>query len=122
MQASVSVRIDLPDGQRIGPGKIRLLERIEETGSISAAGRSMGMSYKRAWSLIDTLNRMFEEPVVASRHGGAQGGGAGVTPFGSELIQAYLAVEAQAKSATAARLGPILGKVAKPRSGAGEGN
>lgn len=91
--ASFSLRIDF-DGSRsetrsIGPGKIRLLELVAETGSISAAGRAMQMSYRRAWLLIDALNRMFKHPVVTTRGGGQGGGGASLTPFGTELVASY---------------------------------
>lgn len=94
----LTVRIDLGSGAAIGPGKIRLLEAIGKTGSISQAGRSLGMSYRRAWLLIDDLNRCFRAPVVATRPGGAKGGGAALTPFGRKLIEKYRAIEAQAAS------------------------
>ncbi|WP_027135826.1 winged helix-turn-helix domain-containing protein [Geminicoccus roseus] len=113
MQAAISVRIDFPEGRRIGPGKVRLLETIDEAGSISAAGRAMGMSYKRAWSLVDELNRMFTEPLVASRHGGAQGGGAELTPFGRSVVDAYRSVETEAGRATAAAMAAISEKLAQ---------
>jgi molybdate transport system regulatory protein len=116
MQAAISVRIDFPEGNRIGPGKVRLLETIGETGSISAAGRAMGMSYKRAWSLVDELNRMFTEPLVASRHGGAQGGGAELTPFGRSVVEAYRAVETEAGRSAAAAMGEVAAKLVR-RSG-----
>lgn len=90
------LRLDFEDGRRLGPGKIALLERIQATGSISAAGRAIGMSYKRAWDLVDELNRTFREPVVATRLGGAQGGGAALTAFGSGLVARYRAMEAAA--------------------------
>ena len=73
-------------GARIGPGKAKLLESIRDTGSISAAARDMGMSYKRAWVLLDSINRAFTEPVVTAAPGGAGGGGASLTPFGAEVL------------------------------------
>lgn len=79
-------RIDFPDGERLGRGKIELLERIQTTGSISAAGRAMGMSYRRAWLLVSAMNHMFDEVVVESQRGGRAGGGAMVTQFGQELL------------------------------------
>ena len=79
MAARLSIRIDLPGGRRVGPGKIRLLELIDETGSISAAGRAMAMSYRRAWLLVESLNTGFREPVVDAQPGGRHGGGARLT-------------------------------------------
>src|SRR5919108_2663065 len=73
------IRIDLPGGRRVGPGKIRLLELIDETGSISAAGRAMAMSYRRAWLLVESLNTSFRERVVDAQPGGRHGGGARLT-------------------------------------------
>ena len=122
MAAEISVRIDFPGGRRVGPGKVRLLELIAQTGSISAAGRAMGMSYKRAWSLVDELNRTFTAPLVLSRHGGAQGGGAELSPFGSAVVQAYRAVERASSDAAATLLETVAGHLADERSGAGEGN
>jgi len=76
-----------------GPGKAELLEAIEQTGSISAAGRSMDMSYRRAWLLVDTMNRSFREPVVDASRGGRHGGGAHLTPFGKEVLERYREVQ-----------------------------
>jgi molybdate transport system regulatory protein len=92
----ITLRIDFDADRRLGPGKIRLLERIDETGSISAAARSMNMSYRRAWLLVDSLNRMFAEPVVAAAAGGARGGGAEVTPLGHRVVRAYRDMETRA--------------------------
>jgi molybdate transport system regulatory protein len=83
------LRIDFPPDNRLGHGKIRLLELIASTGSISAAGRAMDMSYRRAWLLVDALNSMFSRPVVESQRGGKQGGGAALTEFGNELLHTY---------------------------------
>lgn len=95
------LRIDFPPADRLGRGKILLLELIRETGSISAAGRAMDMSYRRAWLLVDALNRMFTEPSVDTQRGGKQGGGALVTPFGEELIRRYREMEERARAAIA---------------------
>jgi molybdate transport system regulatory protein len=95
----LTVRIDFGSGRSIGPGKVRLLEAIGKTGSISQAGRSLGMSYRRAWVLVDDLNRCFRKPVVATQPGGARGGGAALTPFGRKLIEHYHSIETQAMSA-----------------------
>jgi molybdate transport system regulatory protein len=73
----------------LGPGKGRLLEEIDRAGSISAAARGMGMSYKRAWDLVSDLNALFTQPVVATSFGGAKGGGATLTPFGRDVLARY---------------------------------
>lgn len=88
----------------IGPGKAELIERIGATGSISAAARAMGMSYRRAWQLVEALNRDFRQPVVTTAIGGTRGGGAQVTPFGRRLVAAFRAMEGKASSAIAADL------------------
>ena len=77
----------------IGPGKAELLEAIAATGSIAESARRLGMSYRRAWLLVDTMNRCFREPVVASATGGAGGGGARMTPFGDRVLAAYRDME-----------------------------
>jgi molybdate transport system regulatory protein len=88
----------------IGPGKAELIERIGATGSISAAARAMGMSYRRAWQLVEALNRDFREPVVTTAVGGTRGGGAHVTPFGRRVVAAFRAMEGKASSSIAADL------------------
>jgi molybdate transport system regulatory protein len=88
----------------IGPGKAELVERIGATGSISAAARAMGMSYRRAWQLVEALNRDFRQPVVTTAIGGPRGGGARVTPFGERLVAAFRAMEGKASAAIAADL------------------
>ena len=77
----------------IGPGKADLLDSIAASGSISESARRLGMSYRRAWLLVDTMNRCFREPVVASATGGSGGGGAQVTPFGRTVLARYRALE-----------------------------
>jgi len=100
----LTVRVDFGSERALGPGKIRLLEAVGRSGSISQAGRSLDMSYRRAWLLIDDMNQCFREPVVTTQSGGAQGGGAALTPFGQELIETYRAIEAQAIAATKSQL------------------
>ena len=100
----LSIRIDFDDEGRLGPGKVTLLERIAQEGSISAAGRSMKMSYKRAWELVSDINQSFEEPLVTAQTGGRSGGGAVLTERGQELIRHYRAIERKALSATATHL------------------
>lgn len=98
------IRIVFGEDEMIGPGKAELLERIDRCGSIAAAGREMGMSYKRAWELVGTLNAMFREPLVESTRGGPKGGGAVLTQAGREVLGLYRAFEQEAAEAGAARL------------------
>ena len=95
----LSIRIDLPSGSRIGPGKIALLEAIHSTGSISGAARAIGMSYRRAWLLVEEINQTLREPAVTAETGGARGGGAVVTPVGEKVVGLYRAIELQARTA-----------------------
>src|SRR5882724_2686231 len=92
----VSLRLDLPSGARIGPGKVVLLEAIASTGSISGAGRALKMSYRRAWELVEDLNRHLGTPVLATASGGTGGGGARLTEAGQTLVAEYRALEAAA--------------------------
>ena len=85
----------------MGPGKAELLEAIAREGSISAAGRAMGMSYRRAWTLVDVMNRCWSEPVVQTSIGGGNKGGATLTAFGSRLLGAYRELEARLVEAAA---------------------
>ncbi len=86
-------RVEFSAEDRLGPGKIRLLEEIQTHGSISAAARAMGMSYRRAWLLADSLNKMFDQPAVTAQTGGSGGGAATLTPFGVELVRLYRGME-----------------------------
>ncbi|MEJ5212125.1 MAG: LysR family transcriptional regulator [Burkholderiales bacterium] len=98
------LRILLGGASSLGPGKVALLEEIERHGSISAAARAMGMSYRRAWLLVDAMNTAFREPLVTTATGGAGGGGAAVTDFGREVLRRYRAMEAKAHKAIEADL------------------
>ncbi|MDO9637895.1 MAG: LysR family transcriptional regulator [Pseudotabrizicola sp.] len=98
------IRIVFGEAEMMGPGKADLLEGIDRTGSIAAAGREMGMSYKRAWELIGTLNAMFHTPVVSSTRGGPGGGGAVLTNTGRQVLQLYRGFEADSAKAGAAQL------------------
>jgi molybdate transport system regulatory protein len=111
--AVLSLRIDLPRGGRIGPGKIALLEAIGREGSISAAGRALGMSYRRAWELVDALNHQLGTPMVAATAGGARGGGATLTEAGLALVADYRAIERAAAEAASDRL-RALAAMARP--------
>ena len=88
----------------IGPGKAELIERIAQTGSISAAARDMGMSYRRAWQLVEALNAACVEPVVTTAVGGKRGGGAEVSAFGKRLVREFRAMEDKASRAIAGDL------------------
>lgn len=94
----LSIRIDLASGGRIGPGKIALLEAIRSTGSISAAARSIGMSYRRAWLLVEEIDQTLREPAVRAKTGGAHGGGAVLTPVGEKVVNLYRTIETQARA------------------------
>ena len=102
--ASLHLRIDFGEERSIGPGKIRLLELVAETGSISAAGRALAMSYRQAWLLIDEMNRMFASPVVVAQTGGGGGGGANLTASGKALVRRYRALERRATTGANADL------------------
>lgn len=88
----------------IGPGKADLLDAVARTGSISAAAREMGMSYRRAWLLVDTMNRCFKTPLVEASKGGAGGGGACITELGMEVLMRYRAMELKAAASVAAEM------------------
>ena len=98
-RARLSIRVDLASGLRIGPGKISLLETIRSTGSISAAARSLEMSYRRAWLLVEEINSGLDEPAVTAESGGRHGGGAAVTAVGERIIDLYHSIESQSRSA-----------------------
>lgn len=111
--ARLFLRVDLAPNGRLGPGKIILLEEIARSGSISAAGRALGMSYRRAWLLVDELNRLFGSPVVATQLGGSHGGGAALTALGSEVVARYRALEQAAEPLVAEHLGPLEAMAAR---------
>jgi molybdate transport system regulatory protein len=114
--ARVRVSIVFESGARIGPGKAKLLESIRDTGSISAAAREMGMSYKRAWVLLDSINQAFTEPVVKAAPGGAGGGGAILTAFGVEMLERYHRIHDRAASHAADDLAALASR-ARPEAG-----
>ena len=98
----------------MGPGKAELIVRIEQTGSISAAARAMGMSYRRAWQLVESLNETYSEPVVKTATGGSRGGGAQVTDFGRRLVTQFRAMEDKASAAIASDLRRFALHLRKP--------
>ena len=99
MPTRLTIRLDFESGRRLGAGKVALLEAIDSTGSISAAGRAHRMSYRRAWLLVDELNRLFAAPLVSARHGGAQGGGAQLTQEGRRIVALYRGAEGKMHAA-----------------------
>jgi molybdate transport system regulatory protein len=114
--AKLRLRIDFDPEGSIGPGKITLLERIRETGSISAAARSLEMSYRRAWLLIDDMNQLFREPVISSTVGGSGGGGAALTAFGTDLIARYRLIESETHAAVGKQLAALQAATGRPDS------
>jgi len=103
MPATVQFRLRIVKGEDIavGPGKIDLLEQIRDTGSITAAARALGMSYRRAWLLVDTMNRCFRRPVVEAAAGGERGGGTHLTALGEAVLRHYRAAEREAARSAA---------------------
>jgi molybdate transport system regulatory protein len=113
----LSIRIDLASGARIGPGKVALLEEIERSGSISAAGRALKMSYRRAWELVEDLNKSLGTTLVATAAGGSGGGGARLTKAGMAVVTRYRAIEADSAFAVKKHL-TALGRVLSAEDGA----
>lgn len=94
----LKVRLMLGDEIAMGPGKADLLEAIEREGSISAAARALGMSYRRAWLLVETMNRCFSQPLVQALAGGLQGGGAQLSDEGRQVLQRYRQLQARLRA------------------------
>jgi molybdate transport system regulatory protein len=113
--AQFRLRVRRGDDIAIGPGKIDLLEAIAATGSITAAARQLGMSYRRAWLLVDTMNRCFTGPVVETAAGGARGGGTRLTGRGAEAIRLYRRIESKAARAGATDLAALTALLHAPR-------
>jgi molybdate transport system regulatory protein len=112
----LTLRVDLGTGRALGPGKVRLLEAIDKTGSISQAGRMLGMSYRRAWLLVDDMNNCFRDAVITAQPGGVHGGGATLTRFGQQLVERYRAIEADALVATRKHLHDLEAALKSPKS------
>ena len=108
----LSIRIDLSNGDRIGPGKIALLEAIRDKGSISGAARALKMSYRRAWLLVEEINQALAEPAVTAEMGGRSGGGASVTPVGEKIVDLYRKIETSARTAAGTEF-RALGKLVR---------
>jgi molybdate transport system regulatory protein len=110
--AKFRIRVTAGDVIAIGPGKIALLEAISETGYITAAAKSLDMSYRRAWMLLDELNRALRKPAVDSAKGGQHGGGSELTEVGRQLIDTYRRIEETASRACAADIKRLVGLIA----------
>lgn len=108
----LTIRIDFDGERHVGHGKIRLIEMVGEHGSISAAARAMGMSYRRAWLLLDEVNRMFADSVVETQLGGKGGGNARLTDFGKTLVELYREIEMQTSHAYSRRIKGLERKLA----------
>ena len=107
------MRVTLGDLNAIGPGKVALLEAVQEQRSISAAAKSLGMSYRRAWVLIDELNRALKSPAVTTAAGGSGGGGTMLTDVGHRIVVLYRGIEAQAEQSCKMEIGQLLALVAR---------
>jgi molybdate transport system regulatory protein len=115
----VRFRIDFADHSSVGPGKISLLESIRDAGSLSQGARNIGMSYRRAWLLVESLKRSFRQPVTVASTGGRDGGGMLVTEFGDTLIKGYRQLERDFATLAERRLQPIASTVSRnSKSGA----
>jgi len=110
----LTLRVLTADSPAMGPGRARLIANIDATGSISAAAREMGMSYRRAWQLVEAINASFSRPVVITAVGGKRGGGAAVTPFGREILAHYQRMEEKASAAIARDLREFSRLLRKP--------
>ena len=108
MSVQIRLRITKGDEIAVGPGKIALLEAVAATGSITAAARALRMSYRRAWLLLDTMNRCFRKPLIAAEAGGRRGEGATLTPLGVDVVARYRRIERVALEAGAADIRAFL--------------
>ncbi|GAN98617.1 transcriptional regulator for molybdenum transport LysR/ModE/MopA [Komagataeibacter xylinus NBRC 13693] len=108
----LTLRVDANGSPLLGHGKIKLLEQIGQTGSISAAARAMGMSYRRAWLLVEAMNTTFVRPLVAARPGG--GGGAGLSPEGEAVVRLYRDIEKAGRDAVQGQLETLAAMCSPP--------
>lgn len=105
---STQFRLELKHAIAIGPGKADVLQWIEQTGSIAEAGRRLGMSYQKVWSLVRAMNQHFIDPLVETQRGGTAGGGTTLTPTGKQVLKVYRAIEHDAQKAIAKRLPELV--------------
>ena len=120
-RAVLTIRVDFGAFGYLGPGKIALMELIAKHGSIAAAGKEMGMSYRRAWLLVDEINHIFREPLVEKQMGGSGGGGARLTRLGRDVVGRYRAIEGAAATASAADLRALRAALPPSRPSRREG-
>ena len=114
----IRLRIDFGDANAVGPGKIALLERMRDSGSLSQAARELKMSYRRAWELLESLNTSFRDPVIVTSVGGKGGGGTTITELGTALVAAYRSFEQETTRRAADYFGPMTSRVAR-KAGSG---
>ncbi len=115
LRSHVRLRLLLDEDIAFGPGKAELLEAIQRAGSISAAAKTLDMSYRRAWMLVETMNSCFESPLVKSAKGGSGGGGAEVTPEGLALLRAFRCMEQSVAQVVETHLPLFVQRARKPR-------
>jgi molybdate transport system regulatory protein len=120
-RAGLTIRVDFGAFGFLGPGKIALMELISKHGSISAAGKELGMSYRRAWLLVDEINHIFREPLVETQMGGSGGGGARLTALGRDVVGRYRAIEGAAATAAAADMRALKAALPERPSGRAPG-
>src|SRR5262245_64338636 len=121
LRPNLTIRVNLGEYGSLGPGKIALMEHISKHGSISSAGKEMGMSYRRAWLLVDEINNMFREPLVEKQMGGAGGGGSRLTKLGRDVVGRYRAIEGAAAMIPAADLRALKASLpARPPTRSGD--
>ena len=118
----LTLRIDFGGDCQLGPGKVRLLEQVDRSGSITAAAKLMDMSYRRAWLLVDELNHMFEAPLVDTRLGGRGGPNARLTVLGRAVVQIYRSIEKDAHDVSAARVDELHRRLNTERAPGAKGN
>jgi molybdate transport system regulatory protein len=113
--ARLQFRLRITKGEEIavGPGKIELLEAVAAAGSITAAAKQLGMSYRRAWLLIDTMNRCFSAPLTTAAAGGKGGGGTSLTPLGAQIVERYRRIERTAARAAASDIKALLTRLSR---------
>lgn len=119
--ARLTLKLSFDGGRAVGPGKIRLLEEVDRAGSISAGGRAMGMSYRRAWLLVEEMNGYFKRPVVTTQVGGSGGGGAQLTLFGRQVVAHYREMEEEAAQAVSRHIEALQRALTSAQEGAGGG-
>lgn len=114
----ITLRVDFDSVHAIGPGKVALLEKMRDSGSLSQAARELDMSYRRAWQLLASLNQTFREPLVLTSTGGTGGGGTTLTEFGETIVVAYRKFEKETNARAEKYFGPMLKTVNPQRQGA----